>query len=958
MSGTARLLVLAVCLACTASTCADWASTNTVIQEGEASMVVGPGEAYVSTRPAAGGWTASWPLGNHTASLAGTQIRVCSARTVTFRDHNATSGHSGMSSHLVFCVRLSEPISAFRWDIDAHGRHVTPGSVLAARYSRDGAEWADAYVYLPGQETLDPPPVDVTLDTPTDELYIGWFAEVPEGEIGWWNMGRAGTLTFVPVGGTLAPTAPRAPASAAALQAPRVVPSSFFGTTTHVNSADGVDLLNDLGVPCVRIDLLWFGLEPATGEYRFAPDFWIIESADLGAARGLDQLAVVTQAPEWALADNGTFPNDESAAALEEFMYQLATKYRGKIRYWQAMNEPNMAIWQDRYITFLKAFHAGVKRADPGNQVVLCGFAGEAWRHLDAVYRLGGKDYFDIIASHSYTRPRLPEDGGYLELIARLHEVMVRHGDEKPLWVTEMGWQGVELSMLEYLRSEYPGHRSYAVTEEQQARGLARLYLLSATVPWIERVYFFHLHQEAAYTEVVEQVDYYSGLFSPWREGNVRPKDAYFAMKTVIEVLKEANYTHWLDLGERLRGLAFERGDEATVALWSLDDGVTMTLEDASTVREVTSMVGTPVLVDGGRLPLSGRPIYVKAGVADAERLRDEVTRAEVTGVRRFQLAVAPDAERARPGRPAVSVEIRNAGRSPATPPPIHLRSHSPQWQPAQDTITDDQPLPAGETRSHSIALVGGQGGEGEVACRLVARVLDGDLLTRAENTVRYAIAGPPPPGFSADGDLTEWRDRESIEIGATPEQRELPGWAGPEDCSVQWFCASDREALYLAVEVIDNTHHLDVDIATADAMWRGDGLQIALDVAGDARRVSNVPQYDGENDVEIGLGLAPAGPLAFGWVNPQGETGPLTLAEFAVHRDDGENATRYEIAMPWSLLGLDGAPAGRWMGVNILVNDNDGEARRGWLEWAPGIGYTKDPSRFPKVLMTCRGGR
>ncbi len=37
---------------------------------------------------------------------------------------------------------------------------------------------------------------------------------------------------------------------------------------------------------------------------------------------------------------------------------------------------------------------------------------------------------------------------------------------------------------------------------------------------------------------------------------------------------------------------------------------------------------------------------------------------------------------------------------------------------------------------------------------------------------------------------------------------------------------------------------------------------------------------------------------------------------------------------------------------MNILVNDNDGEGRRGWLEWAPGMGFTKDPSRFPKVLF------
>ena len=217
-------------------------------------------------------------------------------------------------------------------------------------------------------------------------------------------------------------------------------------------------------------------------------------------------------------------------------MFQLASKYKGKIRHWQAGNEPNMAVWRERFIPFLKAYYRGVKRADPENKVVLCGFAGVEHLHLDAVYRLGGKDFFDILGAHPYTRPAMPEDGGYLERIRAIRDVMRKYGDQKPLWVDEIGWNGVEPSMLDYLRAKFDGHRNYAVTEEDQARGLVRVYLLSATVPWIERVYFFHLHQEAAYTEIADNVDYYMGLFTPWLEGQVRPKDAYFAVKTVIQV--------------------------------------------------------------------------------------------------------------------------------------------------------------------------------------------------------------------------------------------------------------------------------------------------------------------------------------------------------------------------------------------------------------------------------------
>jgi hypothetical protein len=32
---------------------------------------------------------------------------------------------------------------------------------------------------------------------------------------------------------------------------------------------------------------------------------------------------------------------------------------------------------------------------------------------------------------------------------------------------------------------------------------------------------------------------------------------------------------------------------------------------------------------------------------------------------------------------------------------------------------------------------------------------------------------------------------------------------------------------------------------------------------------------------------------------------------------------------------------------VSFLVNDNDGEGRKGWIEWGGGIGEEKAPSKF-----------
>ena len=932
---------------------AEWSNVTFAFREGEANSVVGPDRAYEVTRPDTGQWAASFDLRNHFANLGGHDIRVHSAKVVRFGDYNAASGHSGRASHICFMLRFSDPVTGFRWDIGGHGKDVTPGSVLAARYSLDGANWRDACVYPPGQGTWDPPAVTLALDRPTRKLYLGWFADVPGGQRAWWNLGNTGVLTFATAAGGAPPglSVERVPAPTS-LHGSRFVPNSFFGTTTHVNGEKMIGLMGDLNFRNVRIDFRWSGLEPERGKYDFNPEMWMNRSADLGVTHGLDQLPVVSMAPKWAIGENGTFPNDESVDALEEFMFRIATKYKGKITHWQAMNEPNLAVWKERYLVFLKAFHRGVKRADPNNKVVLCGFAGVASKHLDAAYRLGGKDYFDVIASHSYTRPRMPEEGGYVAQIRALHDVMTRYGDSKPLWVTEMGWNGVEPSMLEYLRSKFPGHRSYACTEEDQARGLARLYLISATIPWIERVYFFHLHQEAPYTKVMEHVDYYMGLFTPWLRGQLRPKDAYFAMKTVIEMINESTFRERLELGSRTWALVFERGEEATVALWSLDDGVTMRLPDASAIQSVTSMVGTPVLVSDGSLPLSGRPVYVKTPRDHLDSLKNAIGRAELIGGCTIQLALSLDTEKTTAGKPALAVRLTNTSRRDRVAPTVYLRVRPPTWELAEDRISDARAIPAGGARSHSLQLTGADAQAAEVSFVASARLFDDETQVRSERTIRYLVVGRRPKGFAADGSLGEWSRVGPVTIGSTPSQREYVSWRGPEDCAARWYCASDARALHFAAEVRDDVHHQSVHADTADAMWRDDSIQIGFDVAGDAQPVANVPQYDGVDDVEIGLALTADGPIAYAWDNPRSEAGLLESANFAIARDEAAKVTRYEIALPWASLGLAAAPAGRWMGMNVLVNDNDGKGRRGWLEWAPGIGYAKDPSQFPKVLI------
>ena len=59
-----------------------------------------------------------------------------------------------------------------------------------------------------------------------------------------------------------------------------------------------------------------------------------------------------------------------------------------------------------------------------------------------------------------------------------------------------------------------------------------------------------------------------------------------------------------------------------------------MTLKDASMVKSMTSMVGTPVLIKDNGLPLSGRPLYLKTDLENLDRLKTQLRQARLDRVR------------------------------------------------------------------------------------------------------------------------------------------------------------------------------------------------------------------------------------------------------------------------------------------------------------------------------------
>jgi hypothetical protein len=59
-----------------------------------------------------------------------------------------------------------------------------------------------------------------------------------------------------------------------------------------------------------------------------------------------------------------------------------------------------------------------------------------------------------------------------------------------------------------------------------------------------------------------------------------------------------------------------------------------------------------------------------------------------------------------------------------------------------------------------------------------------------------------------------------------------------------------------------------------------------------------------------------------------------------------------YEALVPWQLLPGISPVAGTQFRFSLLVNDNDGKGRRGWLHAFDGIGWSKDPAQYGVMTL------
>ena len=209
-----------------------------------------------------------------------------------------------------------------------------------------------------------------------------------------------------------------------------------------------------------------------------------------------------------------------------------------------------------------------------------------------------------------------------------------------------------------------------------------------------------------------------------------------------------------------------------------------------------------------------------------------------------------------------------------------------------------------------------------------LGKIFQGKFLLEFTRARMISAKAHEKPDFVLD------REKNRFELFPNNPLMQHMTWKGPKDLSAKIWLQIRKESLLLDAEVTDDTH---VQPYSKSMVWQGDNIQIAF----------CFPNQTG--NWEIGLTRLESGKAeVFFWDTPV-KANPSAVKLSTERR---ENRTLYHAAFPFSLLGIKREDLALGFRFNLLVNDNDGNGRKGWMEIAPGLGIDKSPERFPVLIF------
>lgn len=226
------------------------------------------------------------------------------------------------------------------------------------------------------------------------------------------------------------------------------------GHYSFMNDGDWIlNQYNEMGVKWIRIAFSWVVIQPEKGVFDWTVYDKIVEKCNRDGIHIFPTLGGHFDSPPVPTWAGQSLQNvvDANPEYLETFIKKWVERYKGKIHYWEILNEPKSfhnGLTVMGYVDkILKPSYKIIKKIDPGSKVLSCAYnnlpmIGNKENFWDAA-----RGYYDIQNYHLYSYwgylrfngnadPEIDEMKKFRKLMIKQNENNMKY------WITETGWFG------------------------------------------------------------------------------------------------------------------------------------------------------------------------------------------------------------------------------------------------------------------------------------------------------------------------------------------------------------------------------------------------------------------------------------------------------------------------------------------------------------------------------------
>ena len=666
-----------------------------------------------------------------------------------------------------------------------------------------------------------------------------------------------------------------------------------------------------IGVKLVRTGYQWGCFEPQEGKWNFKK---MDELMALNESYYMSTLYLIAYTPRWAAPNerlNSKDWNDWNKAAprldaLNTFVRKIAARYNGRICYWEFWNEPDLSYWRGslkQYITCLKTVYQALKQVNPKNKLICGGFAFAEHPHAKKGFHAAvirdAQQWFDYHGYHQH--------GDFMSfkqtINGKLSQIRKSLKSPKPLFFTETGFH------------------TTGDNQAQQAVNVVKK-IVFAWGSGAKGYIWFDMRNDGLNPANCE---YNYGLMS----NDFYPKAGYAAYNALTKQLGQAKFVKKLGFSSDSSSYLFKDGDKQIIVIWKNDsakaDELITFVTDARDAYAIDIMGNRYFLKINQKkiaVPLKQFPIYIvlEHGIALPKL-----------------------------STPLISFPVHSSITVPGKVFSLKTIISNPFSHPVKFTLLWELPPSFSVRENEQILSIPGNTKKifvkqikvaktcrkALVVTKLHYRIKPGKLTGKCNIPVNIAVpistekySSKPQFVFKSKKYVVNLMEHNPYTAHRT--------WKGPQDQSAEVWLSCRDNSLGIKIKVKDDIHY---QISNAAGSYRGDGIQLAFKIPGQNKQW------------EIGLARLKSGSSGVHtWIKPDEYQNPSSLIELRTSREN--KITTYIANIPLKTLHIDRNVLKNGIRFNMIINENDGEGRDGWLQLAPGIGEAKNTEKYPVIIL------